>query len=773
MDSLTPTERALREALRVSDERAALALDAADAGVFDCDLLTGEVYGSARYRSMLGLGDGPIDAQATIDLIHPDDHVRVKTPWEMPEVAGRLVWTARVRGVNSTEYRLIETRAKVLRDDNGRPVRLIGVMQDVTEAAARVDALRESERRLAEAQRVAGIGSWSWDPQSNEITWTDELFRLYELPRAGRAGPSFDEYVNRLSPDVRDRLLASIELALRDGTPYDFEHDVVRLDGTQLRVRSYGGPIFGEDGRVARLVGTAQDMTVQWSLSERVRQNEERYALALEGTSDGIWHYDFLTRQTEVSPRLLAMLGYPHQDSWVSSDWILEVLPESDLSLLRDAVRRHLNEDAPLDMELRFRTPTRELRWYRLRGRALRDENGTPLRLAGALSDVTEQRALQARLHQDSKMNALGTLAGGIAHDFNNLVAAMLGYAQLAADEVPASSPVAGHLQQVMTAARRAREIVREMLAFSRADEPRRSAVDLLQLAQETEQLLRPTLPDHVDFAVAGLPGSLMVLADGVQLQRVLMNLCSNAVDAVRASGGQVVLRVSRVFVDEPTGATIGVVPGGYVRLQVIDNGVGIPPDVLGRVFDPFFTTKAVGEGTGLGLSVVHGIVVAAGGTVQMESIEGAGTTVSVWLPQLAPRTAGAEPIVGGVAGGRRILVIDDDPAVGRLLQVALQRAHHEVQLFTSSRAAMEALTSRAVECDCIVTDFAMPEITGIELLLRIREAGVNTPAIMVTGFADGAPQEARERAQVLAMMEKPVELRAFIETVGLALASR
>ncbi len=770
--ALSETEAMLREALRLSEERVELALDAADAGVFDCDLITGFVYGSARYRAILGLPDGPIDGAETAAMTHPDDLVYALTPWTvLPEVNGRMVWTARVRPRGSSEWRLIETRARVVRDASGRPIRLIGVMQDVTSASSQIEALRESQRRLAEAQRVAGIGSWSWDPVTNEIIWTDELYRIFDMERDGQRGPSFEEYLGKLRPDERQTVLSFIQQALSEGTTYYFEHSVVLRDGSLRRVRSHGGVLRDEHGAIVRLVGTGQDMTEQWALMERLQRSEARYALAVQGTSDGIWQFDMRTRVSEVSPRLLELLGRPHDDQWVSTEWVSTVVPEADLELLKEAARRHLAHDAPLDIELQLRAGARGMRWFRLRGRAVRDADGVPILLAGALSDVTEQRALQARLQHDSKMNALGTLAGGIAHDFNNLVAAMLGYAQLASDEVPANSTAASHLAQVIDAARRAREIVREILAFSRPDEPRRSAVDLSQLVDETVRLLRPTLPSGVRVAVVGTSTPHLVLGDAVQLQRVLINLCANSLDAVRGREGDVTLQVSSEVFDELTAPAHGIVPGPYVRLQVMDSGVGIAPDLLARVFDPFFTTKPVGEGTGLGLSVVHGIVMAAGGTVTVESVEQLGTTVNVWLPQIEARPPMSGPQTGG-AGARRVVVIDDDPAVGRLLQMALQRARYDAHLFTSSPDAVEALVGRSVECDCIVTDFAMPELNGIDLLLRVREAGIGVPAIMVTGFADGASQEMRARAQVHAMMEKPIELRAFVEMVGVVLAA-
>lgn len=778
-------EAALGEALRLSEERADLALDAAGAGVFDCDFETGLLYGSPRFRAMFGLPDGPIDVHATIALMHPDDREGAFRPWSLPEVNGRIAWNARARPVGSTEWRSIETRARLLRDAHGRALRMIGIAQDVTDAVGQLDALRESEWRLAQAQRIASIGSWSWDVATKRIIWTDELFRIFDVERRGRAGPTLEEYNERLHPDDRPTLRALVDRAFADGSVFYLEHSIILRDGSLRRVRSHGGAFRDERGVIVQLVGTSQDMTEPWTLAERVRRSEARYALAVQGTSDGVWQFDMRSRVTEVSPRLLELLGRPHDAPWVSSDWVAHVVPENDLSLLKDAVTRHLQQDAPLDLELQLRTESRGVRWFRIRGGAVRDSDGQPILLAGSMSDVTEHRALQTRIQHDSRMNALGTLAGGIAHDFNNLLAAILGYAQLASDEVPASSAAASHLQQVTDAALRARTIVREILAFSRPDEPRRSAVDVAQLAEETIRLLHPTLPSGVRLRVADAATPRIVFGDAVQLQRVLLNLCANSVHAVRGRDGEIVLHIATESLDEHTAPAHGLVPGSYVRVQVTDNGVGIASDVLPRVFEPFFTTKPVDEGTGLGLSVVHGIVVAAGGSVAVESVQHVGTTVIVRFPQLdvrAARSAGAAGsasdahVAGSVlaagASGRRVLVVDDDVAVGRLLQMALQRADYDVTLFSAPGEALEALASRALQCDCIVTDFAMPEMNGIEMLVRARAAGVAVPAIMVTGYADGVSLEMRDRAQVNTMVEKPIELRALVELVHAALAT-
>ena len=474
----------------------------------------------------------------------------------------------------------------------------------------------------------------------------------------------------------------------------------------------------------------------------------------------------------------------------MTADWVSTVVVEADLPMLRTALELHARERVPLDLELRLVTLDRGVRWFRVRGRAVRDEHGAAIRLAGAVSDVTEQRAMHARLQHTSKMTALGTLAGGIAHDFNNLVAAMLGYAELAVDEVPRGSVAAAHVQQVIEAAQRARDLVREILAYSRPEDRRRSAVDLSQLVVDTERLVRSTLPASVVLRLEGHQQPHLVLGDPVQLQRVLLNLCTNSIDAVRrrhladvpapstTTGG--VGTVTVMIGEEASRETIqsqGLPAGRYVRLQVLDDGVGISPDVLARVFEPFFTTKPVGEGTGLGLSVVHSIIVASGGSVHVDSVEHVGTTVTCWLPLLegaAPALAVEPPEAAmALASTReRVVVIDDDPAVGRLLQVALQRSNYQVTLFTSPTAALEAFGEHPDCCDCIVTDFAMPDLNGIDLLARLRSEGVRVPAILVTGFADGASYEARERVGIVTTLQKPIELRQFIRAVDAALAT-
>jgi signal transduction histidine kinase len=262
--------------------------------------------------------------------------------------------------------------------------------------------------------------------------------------------------------------------------------------------------------------------------------------------------------------------------------------------------------------------------------------------------DVSEARRVEAQRRQAQKLEALGTLAGGIAHDFNNMLAAVLGYAELAQREIPLASPAQRSLHQILTAGLRAKALVQQILAFSRSAPPAQTPVSLADVLRETLPFVRAVLPTTIAVETHLTPAGSLVLADATQMQQIVMNLSVNAADAMRTTGGRLEIRLDVVEVDAAWAARAPALhPGPYVRLTVRDHGPGIAPEVVERMYEPFFTTKAVGQGTGLGLSVVHGIVESHGGTILVESTLGQGTTFTIYLPRLVERAEGdAHPAV-------------------------------------------------------------------------------------------------------------------------------
>lgn len=371
-----------------------------------------------------------------------------------------------------------------------------------------------------------------------------------------------------------------------------------------------------------------------------------------------------------------------------------------------------------------------------------------------AMRDVTalrqaeaEAQQLQSQLRESQKMEAVGTLAGGIAHDFNNILGAMLGNLWLARDDLGAAHPVATRLEMVWRGALRARDLVRQILTFSRRSPQKLRPVDLVPVVQESLAMLRATLPAGVALEVS-VPGTaLLVDADETQMQQVVMNLCTNAWQAMPEAKGRIHVQLGAVTVGAgPSGADgepspVAPSAGGYVRLSVSDDGSGMAEEVRARVFEPFFTTKAPGQGTGLGLAVVHGIVAAHRGLITVHSVPGGGSRFDVWLPALSSSVHGTEPPAPGAdapAGrGEHVLYIDDDEVMVAMVGTLLERAGYRVTGIAGGPEAVARLQAAPEDFDLVVTDYNMPGMNGLDVLQAMRRMGSGLPVIVSTGYVD------------------------------------
>jgi PAS domain S-box-containing protein len=351
-------------------------------------------------------------------------------------------------------------------------------------------------------------------------------------------------------------------------------------------------------------------------------------------------------------------------------------------------------------VEYRIVRPNGEVRW--ILARAFPFQSGTPsvYRVAGIAEDITERKQaeaqrqqLQAQLFEAQKMEALGTLAGGIAHDFNNILGIILGYSEMALEDAPADSAIGCNLQEVLSAGRRARGIVHQILTFSRKHEQERRPVQLHTVVQDALKLLHASLPATIDIRQHLDTTANTVLADATQMHQVLMNLGANAAHAMRETGGVLAVRLEAVEVTEDFAtAQPSLVPGPYVRLTIQDTGHGMESAILERIFEPFFTTKPVGEGTGLGLPVVHGIVANHGGAMTVSSVPGKGTTFDIYLPRFDTTPAENLPEIGTIQGHERILFVDDEPTLARWGEQTLAHLGYGVVVCTSSVEALHLL---------------------------------------------------------------------------------
>jgi PAS domain S-box-containing protein len=378
-----------------------------------------------------------------------------------------------------------------------------------------------------------------------------------------------------------------------------------------------------------------------------------------------------------------------------------------------------------------------------------------------------ERQALERQLREAQKIESIGTLAGGIAHDFNNILPAILGNVALAQQDLPADHPAVASLEQIHTAALRARTLVQQILTFSRR-QPQALVVQPLQpVIEETLSLLRATLPAAVKLETAITPQVLLVEADATQLQQVVMNLCTNAWQALPEGRGRI--EVGLALREAEAATAEGTVPAGpRAHLWVADNGCGMAPEVLERIFDPFFTTKPVGQGTGLGLSVVHGIVRLLRGSVGVNSTPGQGSRFDVLLPlavDSAPAASTADgpaAAVGGRGVGQRLLYVDDDEVMGLMVQRLLQREGYEVTGLSSPVQALALLRQDPAAFDLVISDFNMPEMSGTELAAQLRQLRPALPVMISSGYISEALREQAAVLGVRALLQKEQTLEAL-----------
>jgi PAS domain S-box-containing protein len=456
-----------------------------------------------------------------------------------------------------------------------------------------------------------------------------------------------------------------------------------------------------------------------------------------------------------------------------------------DKAFLEQTLDRARHERQDFALEYRLLLDDGSVKHLQVVARALGGES-QHLEFVGAVMDVTErQRAeeaqrvqqrerekLQRQLQQAAKMEAIGRLAGGIAHDFNNILGAILGYGELAQNNLGEDGAVRRQLDQVMQAGARGKGLVDRILAFSRGGSGERMPLYVQSIVEEALELLTPSLPTNVHLERQLDAADATVVGDATQLHQVAMNLCTNAVHAM-TGGGVLTVVLERVAVGEGRLLSHGTLGAGrYVRLAVGDSGSGIPPAVLERIFEPFFTTKRVGDGTGLGLAVVHGIVADFGGAIDVTTQLGAGTTFTIWLPAADKMPKPLIEPAGEVprGHGERVMIVDDERALVALAAETLAELGYEPVVFDSSVAALRAFRAEPQRFDLVLTDETMPDLTGTELARELRQLRPDISIILMSGYSGTHLSERAQAAGIIHVCRKPLVRRDIAEPVARAL---
>jgi len=785
--------RRAEDSLRRSEERYALAVAGSDDGVWDWDYRSGVAFESRRARELQGLPLQP-EAQPLAELIaslqvHPDDAERRAAALRAHLVGERAAYECeyRVRHADG-QWRWIRVRALCIRDGDGKPCRIAGSVSDIDERKRAEQALRRSEERFALAVAGSNEGILDWDIVADSMYVSERALQIAGIDADAtlrRRAQWMALLMPRLHPDDARRLGGELrELSAVHHRAHDGEYRVRDSAGGYRWIRFRGMSVADADGRPIRWAGSVSDIDAAKQVEEALRRSEERYQLAVAGSNEGLWDWDLTTDQLFLSPRAQELLWLdPVEPQQSRRDWIGRTnYHPDDVPIIRAAISAHLRGQTPhFEVEYRLQHHSGPWHWYRQRGIAIRDATGKPTRMAGSMEDITDRKnaeadrgRLEGRLRQAQKLEAIGTLAGGIAHDFNNILAAILGYGELAHKGAAEGSALRRHLDAAMSAAMRAKSLVERILAFSRSGIGERVPVHVRSVVAEALDGVATTMPPGTRLQRRLDCGDAAVLGDPTQVHQVVMNLCANALQSMQSNPAGGTLTVTLDCLDEgaPLCATCELPPGRYVRLVVRDTGGGIAPNVLERIFDPFFTTREIGVGTGLGLSLVHGIVSDLGGGIDVASKVGEGSTFTVYLPwqdTVGAAAPLAEPALQS-GQGQAILLVDDEDALVRLGEEMIAELGYEPVGFTSSKAALQSVRAEPQRFSAVLSDEAMPEMTGSELALEIRKLRADMPIVLMSGYVTPALAERARQAGVIEVLSKPLAARDIARSLANAL---
>lgn len=601
-----------------------------------------------------------------------------------------------------------------------------------------------SERELARAQRIARIGSWSWEIATDTVKWSEETYRLLAFPDDFRPKTArMEEFVH---PDDVEMSWFALKNTLERDTPYDLVLRMRPHDGGTRICHVIGQTEREADGSAVRIFGTIQDITERVELERSAERDRRDLQRALRLAKLANWTLDMRTNSLVWSPDGYALLGLDPDEFELTLDTVRARWHPDDLPAADARAAAALHDQDSYEMECRMRHADGSWRHMHIVAEIERDATGQVVRLLGSVHDRTdevrledERLRLERQMQQAQKLESLGVLAGGIAHDFNNLLVGIMGNASLATSETTLPASARTLLDEIEHAAQRAAELTRQLLAYAGKGRFVVEPVALSTVVEDMLTLVRSAMSRkaelHLDLA-RKLPA---ISADATQLRQIVMNLLTNASDALEDRPGMIRLRTGVQEVDEVyRNALVGGEPlqdGAYVFLEVSDSGVGMNAETVSRIFDPFFTTKFTGRG--LGLAATRGIVRGHNGAIRVYSEPGKGTTFKLFFPPI-PEEAVDRPAVlptSGWRGSGTVLVIDDEPAVRRVTRAILERLGFDVLEAVDGVVALETFVREREHIRLALLDLTMPRMDGEETFRRLRQLDPDVRVVLMSGY--------------------------------------
>lgn len=516
-----------------------------------------------------------------------------------------------------------------------------------------------------------------------------------------------------------------------------------------------------------------QREAVHKNTEAELRENEERYRSIIENIEDGYFEVDFSGSLVFFNEPLREIFGYPREElmGMNNRQYTTPETARKIFSTFNEMYRTNIPVKI-LDYEIIRKDGS--IRHLEVSSSLIRDNTGAATGCRGIARDVTERNReleekekLKEQLQRAQKMESIGTLAGGIAHDFNNILAAIMSSAELAKIKTT-DTKVYPYLGNILQACKRSRDLVRQILTFSRQQVQEKVPVAMTPIVKEALTLIRASIPSTISIRQIYSIQDDTIIADPIQLHQVLINLCANAVYAMREKGGVLEVQLGQQnFTSADVLYNTDLKEGPYLKLAVSDSGGGIDPSIQDKIFEPFFTTKETGEGTGLGLSVVYGIIKEHNGYVSVESVEGKGTTFTIFLPLIAAAETQERVETVSIPGGKgNILCVDDEESISILNQEMLSSLGYNVTAFSDSSEAMDAFRADPGQFDLVITDMTMPNLTGIDLAGEMMKIRPGIPVILMTGFNDLINEKQAKEMGIKEFFMKPVSISDLAHAV-------
>ena len=656
--------------------------------------------------------------------------------------------------------RLIAWHNVVLRNEAGMPIGTLSAGEDITHRKEMEQELLKFRLGIEKSNEVVFLTDVNGDilyanPAFERVYGFSPEEVLGQTPRILKSGLMPTETYTEFWKALLAKQVVSGELVNKT------KHGrIVTVEGTV-------SPVLGEDGAIIGFLAIQHDVTKRKDTERALRRSEASYRQLIEHATYGIYRSTPDGTFQAVNPALVAMLGYDREEELLALDMARDLY--ADPNDRQRMVKQYEGQERIEGVEVEWRRKVGEIATIRLSGRSIVDNRGQLQFYEMLAEDVTERRALEQQLRHAQKMEAIGQLTAGIAHDFNNILTTIMANAELALTAVPAADvQLRSDIEEVKDASQRGADMIRKLMAFGRRERLDLESLDLGTVVAETSQTLRRILPENIEVDVAIQEGGGSVEANQGALEQVLLNLASNARDAM-PSGGTLSLKVGEFTIDHDYRRTHGFgKPGQYMLLTVSDSGTGMDARTRARVFEPFFTTKPLGRGTGLGLAMVYGLVKQHGGFIDVYSEVGLGTTFRIFFPlsdsTVAIETAADVPDIP--RGHETLLVVEDEEGIRRSTQRILERYGYRVLVAPDGQEALDFLRDHRDEVDLVITDVIMPRLGGIQLFEQTREDGHVTPFLFTSGYAAGEVIDRPSLAPDVAFLRKPWTVADLVSKV-------